>query len=42
MQFLEGNFWFYGTEMRWKVPVPFCPACDVAMLEHLLPGESIH
>jgi len=32
MQFLEGQFWLYGTRKKWKVSLPFCPVCNADAL----------
>jgi hypothetical protein len=42
MQFLDGHFLLYGSEIRWKVSVPFCPICDIAILERFRHLQSIH
>jgi hypothetical protein len=42
MQFLDRDFWLYGTGMKWKIPVQHCPACDPDLVGSLqLPG-SVH
>jgi hypothetical protein len=42
MRFLDRDFWLYGTGMKWKIPVQYCPACDSELLGSLqLPG-SVH
>lgn len=42
MQFLDRDFWLYGTDMKWKIPVRFCPACDSELLVSVHPPGSIH
>ena len=42
MQFLDRDFWLYGTEIKWKIPVQFCPACDSELLVSAHPPGSIH
>jgi hypothetical protein len=32
MQYLQGDFWIYGTSMKWRMSVPFCPVCDADSL----------
>jgi hypothetical protein len=33
-QFMDGYFWLYGTNVHWKMSVPFCPICDREILKH--------
>jgi hypothetical protein len=33
MQFLKGDFWIYGTGVKWSKSVPFCPVCEAENLE---------
>jgi len=42
MQFLDRDFWLYGTGMKWKIPVQYCPACDPELLGSLQPPGSVH
>ena len=32
MQFLNGQFWIYGTRKKWKVSFPLCSVCNADML----------
>jgi len=27
MQLRKFDFWFFGTEKKWTIPVPVCPMC---------------
>lgn len=27
LRFLKGRFSLYGTDMEWKIPIPYCPSC---------------
>ncbi len=42
MQFLDRDFWLYGTEIKWKIPVQICPACDSDLLVSANTPGSIH
>jgi hypothetical protein len=42
MQFLDRDFWLYGTGMKWRIPVQYCPACDSELLGSLQPPGSVH
>lgn len=42
MQAVDVHFLVTGTEMNWKVALPFCPVCDRAILENLPSAEDIH
>jgi len=42
MQFLDGNFQFRGLGSKWRVTVPFCPACDMEVLRYLRSYQNIH
>jgi len=42
MQFLDGNFRFRGLGSKWRVTVPFCPACDMEVLRYLRSYQVIH
>jgi len=42
MQFLDGNFQFRGLGSKWRVTVPFCPACDMEVLRYLRSYQIIH
>ena len=42
MQFLDRDFWLYGTGMKWKIPVQYCPACDPDLLGSFHPAGSVH
>jgi hypothetical protein len=33
MQFLKGDFWIYGTGVKWSKSVPFCPVCEAENLD---------
>ena len=37
MRSLNGHFWIYGTNRKWNLSVPFCPACEGRALESFLP-----
>lgn len=41
MRFLKGCFSLYGTDMKWSIPIPYCPDCDQQMLKLLQPS-TIH
>jgi hypothetical protein len=28
LRFFEGRFSLYGTDMEWKIPIPYCPSCN--------------
>jgi hypothetical protein len=32
MQFVDTDYWLFGTEMKWKMSVPFCRSCDADLL----------
>ena len=32
LQFLDAQFQLYGTPMRWKAQLSFCPACESDVL----------
>jgi len=42
MQTVDVHFLVGGTEMDWKVSLPFCAACARAILEDLPRRESVH
>jgi hypothetical protein len=42
MQFVDGHFSLYGSGMKWNISLPFCPVCDVGMLECVRQLHSIH
>jgi hypothetical protein len=42
MQFLDGKVWLHGSGMEWKISLPFCPVCDIGMLDCLHTLQSIH
>jgi hypothetical protein len=33
MEYFNAHFWFYETEMAWNIPLPFCPSCDLDIVE---------
>jgi len=35
MQPVDVDFLLSGTDMNWKVSLPFCPVCDGPILENL-------
>lgn len=41
MRFFEGCFSLYGTDIKWSIPIPYCPDCDQQMLKLLQPS-TIH
>jgi hypothetical protein len=41
MQYLEINFWIYGTGSKWRMSVPFCPVCDGDSLVQFQRSQSI-
>jgi hypothetical protein len=28
LRFFEGRFSLYGTDIEWKIPIPYCPSCN--------------
>lgn len=40
MQFLEAQFWLYGTTMSRSVLLRFCPRCEPGILRRLRPQLS--
>ena len=31
---LEAQFWLFGSEQAWNIPIPYCSNCDPAIAEH--------
>jgi hypothetical protein len=42
MQAVDVDFLVSGTEINWKVSLPFCPVCDKAVLDDMHRPETIH
>ena len=42
MQPLDGEFQFYACKKRWKISLPFCPACDLGVLSAMRPLRQVH
>jgi len=42
MQPLDGEFRFYASKKRWKISLPFCPACDLGVLRSMRPLQQVH
>jgi hypothetical protein len=40
MQYLDGEFWLFGTDNTWSIFVPFCPTCEPELCK-LSPG-TVH
>ena len=41
MRFVKGDFWIYGTGVKWSKSVPFCPVCEAENLEVFRRTSSI-
>jgi len=33
LEYFNAHFWFDATERAWSLQFPFCPACDLAIVE---------
>jgi len=42
LQFVDAHFQLRGTGVNGNVSLPFCPACDIEILEDLPCPETIH
>jgi hypothetical protein len=42
LRFLEGHFSLYGTDMEWRVPIPYCPNCDGEIVREFCQFPTIH
>lgn len=42
LQSIDGEFRFYASNKRWKVSLPFCPACDLGVLRSIRPLRQVH
>lgn len=41
MELCEAHFWVFGTGMKWKMSLPFCPVCEVETLKCLRRPQRI-
>jgi hypothetical protein len=41
VQYLEADFWIYGTSRKWRLSIPFCPLCDEHRLEPFRRSQNI-
>jgi hypothetical protein len=42
LRFLEGHFSLWGTDMEWRVPIPYCPNCDGEIAKQFCQFPTIH
>jgi hypothetical protein len=42
LRFLEGHFSLYGTDMGWRIPIPYCPSCDGEIAREFRQFPTIH
>ena len=42
MQSLDGEFRFNASKKRWRMSLPFCPACDLGVLRSVRPLLQVH
>lgn len=42
LQFFEGRFSLYGTDMEWKIQIPYCPSCNGEMGRESCPLPTTH
>jgi hypothetical protein len=42
LRFLQGHFSLYGTNMEWRVPIPYCPNCDGEIAREFCQFPTIH
>jgi hypothetical protein len=42
LRFLEGHFSLYGTDMKWRIAIPYCPSCDWEIVREFCQFPTIH
>jgi hypothetical protein len=42
LRFLEGRFSLYGTDMEWRIPIPYCPRCDGETTREFRQFPTVH
>jgi hypothetical protein len=42
LRFFEGRFALYGTDMEWRIPIPYCPGCDAEIGRESGQSPTVH